>query len=91
MNRVEPAHVPGCFKMFKMFKTTGTHREEPGRLSNTVINREDAGVLHRDGVGAVPVQSGEHPCLHRDKPCGSTAYVYVIKCKIKMKSHSCYP
>ena len=31
----------------------------------------------------------EHPCLHRDKPCGSTAYVYVIKCKIKMKSHSC--
>ena len=19
----------------------------------------------------------EHPCLHRDKPCGSTAYVYV--------------
>ena len=24
MNRVEPAHVPGCFKMFK---TTGTHRE----------------------------------------------------------------
>ena len=28
----------------------------------------------------------EHPCLHRDKPCGSTAYVYVIKCKIKMKS-----
>ena len=33
MNRVEPAHVPGCFKMFK---TTGTHRELPGRLSNTV-------------------------------------------------------
>ena len=31
----------------------------------------------------------EHPCLR--KPCGSTAYVYIIKCKIKMKSHSCYP
>ena len=27
----------------------------------------------------------ERPCLNRDKPCGSTAYVYVIKCKIKMK------
>ena len=40
LNRVKPAHVPGCFKMFK---TTGTHREQPGRLSNTVINREDAG------------------------------------------------
>ena len=24
LNRVKPAHVPGCFKMFK---TTGTHRE----------------------------------------------------------------
>ena len=24
MDRVEPAHVPGCFKMFK---TIGTHRE----------------------------------------------------------------
>ena len=42
MNRVKPAHVPGCFKMFK---TTGTHREQPGRLSNTVINREDAGSI----------------------------------------------
>ena len=31
----------------------------------------------------------EHPCLHREKLCSSTAYVYVIKCKIKMKSHSC--
>ena len=41
MNRVEPAHVPGCFKMVK---TTGTHREyNRGRLSNTVINRVDAG------------------------------------------------
>ena len=40
MNRVEPAYVPGCFKMFK---TTGTHREEPARLSNTVVNWDDAG------------------------------------------------
>ena len=32
MNRVEPAHVPGCFKMFN---TTGVNRDEPGRMSNT--------------------------------------------------------
>ena len=54
MNRVEPAHVPGCFKMFK---TTGTHRESPGRLSNTVINREQP-CLHQNSVGAIPAQSG---------------------------------
>ena len=40
LNRVEPAHVLGGFKMFK---TTETHQEYPERLSNTVINREDAG------------------------------------------------
>ena len=56
MNRVEPAHVPGCFKMFKI---TGTHREQPGRLSNTdkLGRRREQPCLHRDGVGAIPAQS----------------------------------
>ena len=47
MNRVEPAHVPGCFKMFN---TTGVNRDEPGRMSNTGVNRGDA--------GAIPAHSG---------------------------------
>ena len=46
-NRVEPAHVPGCFKMFN---TTGVNRDEPGRMSNTGVNRGDA--------GAIPAHSG---------------------------------
>ena len=45
MNRVEPAHVPGCFKMFN-----GVNRDEPGRMSNTGVNRGDA--------GAIPAHSG---------------------------------
>ena len=53
MRRVEPAHVPGCFKMFK---TAGTHRavkyrDKPGR-------RREQPCLHRDGVGALPAHSG---------------------------------
>ena len=58
MNRVEPAHVPGCFKMFK---TTGTHREGcqiPWLTGSPPGQR-------RGDTGAF----GEHPCLHRDKPC----------------------
>ena len=47
MNRVEPAHVPGCLKMFN---TTGGNRDEPGRMSNTGVNRGDA--------GAIPAHSG---------------------------------
>ena len=54
LNRVEPAHVLGGFKMFKR---TGTHREYPGRLSNTVIIREDAG-SNPVSTGAIPAQSG---------------------------------
>ena len=47
MNRVEPALVPGCFKMFN---TTGAYRESPARMSNTGVNRGDA--------GAIPAHSG---------------------------------
>ena len=39
--------VPGCFKMFN---TTGVNRDEPGRMSNTGVNRGDA--------GAIPAHSG---------------------------------
>ena len=59
LNRVEPANVPGCFKMFK---TTGTHREYmlPGRLSNTVINREDAG-SNRVSTGTASGRNRRNP------------------------------
>ena len=50
MNRVEPALVPGCFKMFN---TTVVNREEPGRMSNTGVNRGDTGSYR------------ERPWLHR--------------------------
>ena len=58
MNRVEPAHAPGCFKMFN---TTEVNRDELGRMSNTGVNWGDTGSFR------------EHPWLHRglsrDKPC----------------------
>ena len=44
VNRVEPAHVPGCFKMFN---TTGVNRDEPGRT-----------VKYRGDAGAIPAHSG---------------------------------
>ena len=56
MNRVEPAHVPGCFKMF--------NRDSPGVIGKAVKYRDKPGrrreqpCLHRDGVGAIPAQSG---------------------------------
>ena len=56
MNRVEPAHVPGCFKMFNWDSpgVTGKavkYRDKPGR-------RREQPCLHRDGVGAIAAQSG---------------------------------
>ena len=60
-NRDEPALVPGCFKMFN---TTVVNREEPGRMSNTGVNRGDA--------GAIPAHTGTSvapPGLYRDKSC----------------------
>ena len=41
-NRDEPARVP-CY--FKMFNTTGAHRESPGRMPRTAINQGDAVVM----------------------------------------------
>ena len=55
MNRVEPAHVPGCFK---------NNRNSPGLTGKAVKYRDKPGrrreqpCLHRDGVGAIPAQSG---------------------------------
>ena len=53
MNRVEPAHVPGCFKMFTPGLTGKAvkYRGKPGR-------RREQPCLHRDGVGAIPAHSG---------------------------------
>ena len=56
-NRVEPAHVPGCLKMFN---TSGVNRDEPGRMSNTGVNRGDAGAKSaysenvRGSTGSLP-------------------------------------
>ena len=55
LNRVEPAHVPGCFKMFKTKQPGFTgkavkYRDKPGR-------RREQACLHRDGVGVIPAQS----------------------------------
>ena len=58
MNRVKPAHVPGCFKMFK---TSGTHRGVTGKAvkyRDKPGRRREQPCLHRDGVGAIPAQSG---------------------------------
>ena len=58
MNRVEPAHVFGCFKMFK------NNRDSPGLIGKAVKYRDKPGrrrkqpCLHRDGVGVIPAQSG---------------------------------
>ena len=57
MNRVDPAHVPGCFKMFN---TIGANQDEPERMSRTGINRGDA--------VAIPTHSVPHPCLYHDIP-----------------------
>ena len=57
MNRVEPAHVPDCFKMFNNRDTPGVtgkavkYHDKPG-------SRREQPCLHRDGVGAIPAQSG---------------------------------
>ena len=65
MNRVEPAHVPGCLKMFK---TTGSNREgcqipwKTGTTPGATMSQLGWG---RGDTGAIR----EHPCLHRDKPC----------------------
>ena len=61
MNRVEPAHVPGCFKMFNV---TRVNRDEPGRMSNTGVNRAEAGA-----TPVIPGRSLAPPGLYRDKPC----------------------
>ena len=56
-NRDEPAHFPGCFKMFN---TTGVNRDEPGRMSYTGVNRGDAGAIPahsgnvRGSIGSLP-------------------------------------
>ena len=47
MNRVEPAHVSGCFKIFN---ASGTHRESSGRMSKSGISRGNA--------VAIPAHSG---------------------------------
>ena len=56
-NRVEPAHFPGCFKMFY---TTEANRDEPGMMSRAGVNRGDA--------LAIPAQSVAPPCLYLDMP-----------------------
>ena len=56
MNRVELAHVSGCFKML--------HRDSPGVNGKAVKYRDKSGrrreqpCLHRVGVGAISAQSG---------------------------------
>ena len=57
MNRVDPAHVPGCFKMFN---TTGPNQDEPGSMSRAGVNRGDA--------VAVPAHFMAPPCQYRDIP-----------------------
>ena len=59
MNHVEPAHVPGCFKIFSI---TGVNWDEPGRMTTTGVNRGDTG-CHWTGTSVAP------PGLYRDKPC----------------------
>ena len=61
MNRVEPAHVPGCFKMFN---TTVVNRDEPERMSNIGVNRATPGRYR-----LIPGTSVAPPGLYRDKPC----------------------
>ena len=62
MNRVELAHIPGCFKMF-----TGRavkYRGKPGR-------RLEQPCLHRDDVGAIQAYSGNilKPCAMQTPVC----------------------
>ena len=64
-NRDEPAHVPGCFKMFN---TTGVSRDEPGWMSNTGVNRCDAGATP-GRYRLIPGTIVAPPGLYRDKPC----------------------
>ena len=60
--RDEPAHVPGCFKMFtgKAVK----YRGKPGR-------RPEQPCHHRDAVGAIPAHSGNilKPCAMQTPVC----------------------
>ena len=53
MNRVEPAHVHGCFNRHSPGVTGKAvkYRDKPGR-------RREQPCLHRDGVGAIPAHSG---------------------------------
>ena len=57
MNRVEPAHVPGCFKTFNK---TGAHGDEPRRMSRTGVNWGAA--------VAIPAHSVAPQCLYRNIP-----------------------
>ena len=57
----EPAHVPGCFKMFN---TTGANRGEPGRISRTGVNRGDAVAIPAHSVAptgvSLPLYTGRN-------------------------------
>ena len=68
MNRVEPAHVPGCCKMLKQPELTGSNREGcqiPWYIGTTPgATVSPPGPRSRD-TGAFR----KNPCLHRDKPC----------------------
>ena len=61
MNRVEPAHVPGCFKCLKQPGVTG----KPWKSGTTPGATVSPTGRRRGDTGAIR----EHPCLHRDKPC----------------------
>ena len=68
MNRVEPAHVPGCFKCLKHPGHTRSNREgcQIHRKTGTTPGATVSPPGRRRGdTGAIR----EHPCLHRDKPC----------------------
>ena len=72
-NRVEPAHVTGCFKMFNI---TRAHRVSPGRVSRTRVNQGDA--------VAIPAHlrtSGSPSGLYRDKSC-------IMKCSLVLGRQS---
>ena len=69
MNRVGPAHVPGCFKMFKNNRgLTGSNREDcqiPWKTGTTPGATVSPPGRRRGDTGAIR----DHPCLHHDKPC----------------------
>ena len=61
MNRVEPGHAPGCFKMFN---TTEVNRDELGRMSNTGVNWGDAGAIPAHS-GNIRGSTGVSPVINR--------------------------